>query len=91
MGCTDRGESAFLDGLVTLGTQIRVSKNWNAHAQSPGEPIFVPDPQGTDEDDGVLLSVVLDGTKGVSDLLVLDADAKTSEIGRASMDILFPF
>jgi torulene dioxygenase len=42
------------------------------------------------QDDDVLLSVVLDGTKGTSYLLVLDA--KTfSEIGMASMDIPFPF
>jgi torulene dioxygenase len=87
-GCSDRGEPTFLDGLIKLDAQTRIGKHWNVHAHSPGEPIFVPDLLGEDEDDGVLLSVVLDRTKGTSYLLVLDA--KTfSEIGRAMMD--FPF
>ena len=60
------------------------------HAQSPGEPIFLADPDGVDEDDGVCLSVVLDGTKGKSHLLVLDA--KTfEEVGRAEMEVVVPF
>lgn len=45
------------------------------HAQSPGEAIFLPDPEGKGEgeDEGILLSVVLDGVAGKSYLLVLDA------------------
>jgi hypothetical protein len=88
--CSDRGESTFLDGLVKLDTQTCLAKHWNAHAHSPGEPIFVPDPRSKEEDDGVLLSVVLDGMKGTSHLPILDA--KTfSEIGKATMDIAFLF
>ena len=60
------------------------------HAQSPGEPIFLPDPQGKDEDDGVLLSVVLDGTKGKSYLLCLDAKS-FEEVGRAEMESVVAF
>jgi len=37
------------------------------------------------EDDGVLLSVVLDGPAGKSYLLVLDAQTMT-EVGRAQLD-----
>lgn len=43
------------------------------------------DPAGRAEDDGVLLSVVLDGDRGKSYLLCLDARDMT-EVGRAEVD-----
>jgi len=46
---------------------------WSQHGHSGGEPIFVPNPDGTKEDDGILLSVVLNGHTGKSYLAVLDA------------------
>ena len=39
----------------------------------PSEPIFVPTPGAVAEDDGVLLSVMLDGARQTSYLLVLNA------------------
>lgn len=89
-GVSDRGNSTFLDGLLKYDTQTQTSQAWIVHAQSPGEPIFLPDPQGVDEDDGVLLSVVLDGTRGKSYLLVMDAKSFT-EVGRAEMDSVVGF
>ena len=89
-GVCDRGNSSFLDGLVKYDSQTNTSIARVIHAQSPGEPIFLPDPEGVEEDDGVCLSVVLDGTKGKSYLLVLDAKS-FEEIGRADMDIVVPF
>lgn len=65
------------------------SKFWKEDMCVPGEPIFVPNPDGTDEDDGVVLSVVLDGKSKRSMLLVLDArDMK--ELARAEMTSTFP-
>lgn len=89
-GVSDRGNSTFLDGLIKFDTLTQTAEARIVHAQSPGEPIFIPDPDGVDEDDGVLMSVVLDGTQGKSYLLVLDAKSFT-EIGRAEMEIAFPF
>lgn len=63
---SDTGKSTFFDGLVKYDAQTRTAKTWSVFAQSAGEPIFVPrdrDIEG-DEDDGVLLSVVLEGTAG---------------------------
>ena len=37
------------------------------------EPLFVPDPNGEEEDDGVLLAQIFNGKKSESALLVLDA------------------
>ena len=84
-GVSDRGNSTFLDGLLKFDSNDQSSKAWLQHGQSPGEPIFIPNPEGTDEDDGVCLSVVLDGPKGTSYLLVLDAKTFT-ELGRASLE-----
>ncbi|MCJ1392032.1 hypothetical protein MMC18_004899 [Xylographa bjoerkii] len=89
-GCSDRADSVFLDGLIKYDTLKKSAKAWKVHAHSPGEPIFVPDPQGNTEDDGVLLSIVLDGVNSTSYLLVLDA-RNLEEVGRASMEIAFPF
>jgi torulene dioxygenase len=55
----------------------------------PGEPIFVPDPNGTEEDDGVILSIVLIGELAKSILIVLNAKDMT-ELGRAEMETVFP-
>ncbi|KAM3527010.1 hypothetical protein NHJ13051_003160 [Beauveria bassiana] len=52
---------------------------------TPGEGIFVARPGAVDEDDGVLLSVVLDGEGKKSYLLCLDARTMT-ETGRAEAD-----
>ncbi|RUS71153.1 hypothetical protein EGW08_021079 [Elysia chlorotica] len=51
----------------------------------PGESVFVPRPDATEEDDGVVLSQVIASRAGVpSFLLVLDA-ATFQEIGRATL------
>lgn len=83
-GVTDGRESTFYDGLLKVDTLTRQSAPWQQHAQTPSEAIFVPDPDGTAEDDGVLLSVIFDGLNGHSYLLCLDARNMT-EIGRASL------
>ena len=55
---------------------------WQEEGCYPGEPIFVAAPHGAREDDGVVLSLVLDATREKSFLLVLDATS-LKEIGRA--------
>ncbi|CAD6578137.1 MAG: hypothetical protein ASARMPRED_008547 [Alectoria sarmentosa] len=89
-GVCDRGNSTFLDGLIKYDTRTQTSMARVVHAQSPGEPIFLADPDGEDEDEGVCLSVVLDGTRGRSYLLVLDART-WEEVGRAEMECVVPF
>ncbi|CAI7607112.1 unnamed protein product [Penicillium viridicatum] len=82
---TFRGESTLTDGIMKLDCDTQQAQLWACHGQSPGEPIFVANPDGTSEDDGVLLSVVLDGMRGKSYLLCLDART-LSELGRANVD-----
>ena len=89
-GVTDRGSSTFFDGLAKFDTQTQTSIFWHEKAQTAGEAIFVRNPEGTEEDDGVLLCVVLDGHKGKSYLLCLNAkDMK--EMGRASTNTVVTF
>ncbi|KAI2705204.1 hypothetical protein CBS147317_2156 [Penicillium roqueforti] len=82
---TFRGEATLTDGIMKLDCDTQQVQLWACHGQSPGEPIFVANPEGTSEDDGVLLSVVLDGMRSKSYLLCLDA-RNLSELGRANVD-----
>jgi torulene dioxygenase len=83
-GTADRLKSSFMDGIVKFDNISQTSIFWEEEGHTPGEPIFIADPQGEKEDDGVLLTVVLDGYVEKSYLLVLDArDLK--EMGRAEV------
>ena len=46
---------------------------WYKESHFPSEGKFVPNPKARSEDDGVLLSVVLNGVRKVSYLFILDA------------------
>ena len=87
---TDRGYSTLFDGLVKYDTETHEAHYWFVQGHSPGEAIFVPKPDGTDEDDGVVLSVVLNGIQSNSYLLVLDAKTM-EEMGRAEMSCVVGF
>ncbi|KAJ5287421.1 Carotenoid oxygenase [Penicillium angulare] len=77
--------STFTSSIVKFDIDTQKDLVWSVHGHSPGEPIFVPNPSGEKEDDGVLLSVVLDGFKGTSYLLCLDAQT-LNELGRANVN-----
>lgn len=81
-----RGYSTFLDGISKYDLKTKEVLYWdNDQGHTPGEAIFVLNPEGVDEDDGVLLSVVLDGFKETSYLVCLDAKTM-KELGRAECD-----
>ena len=65
---------------------------WGPPGSFPSEPVFVPRDGATAEDDGVVLSVVLDvsGDEPTSWLVVLDATTFT-ELGRARVPHHIPF
>lgn len=68
--------------LLKLDIHNRSAERWFEPNTYPGEPIFVAAPDAAAEDDGVILSVVLDTEKEKSFLLVLDAGS-FAELGRA--------
>lgn len=84
------GTAGWLEQIVRVDIQERRSKLWSESGCYPGEPVFVARPQAEREDDGVLLSVVLDANSERSFLLVLDA-CDLSEIARAEVPHHIPF
>jgi beta,beta-carotene 9',10'-dioxygenase len=63
---------------------------WSQKGCYPGEPIFVKDPKGSQEDDGVILNIVVDDTNRRSFLLILDAK-NFKEHARVYVDHYIPF
>ena len=95
---TDSGKSSFVDAIGKTDTETGECKVWRVEGHTPSEPIFVPavevggkevgvDERGSerDEDDGAVMTVVLDGNSGKSYLLCLDA-RDLSEVARAEVD-----
>jgi len=71
------GNAAYYDGLIKQDMQSGNYTTWTMPNQYPGEPIFVPDPDGLAEDDGVVMTNVLDTAKNETYLLILDAKTMT--------------
>lgn len=63
----------FYNQIIKVEIESGETKNWFETGCFPGEPVFVGRPKRTLEDDGLILSVVLDAVRGNSFLLVLDA------------------
>jgi carotenoid cleavage dioxygenase-like enzyme len=85
-----RSPGDFLDSIVKIDANVGDAMKWYEDGVYPGEPVFVPAPSAQAEDDGVLLSVVLDIAKDQSFLLVLDASSLT-EKARAEAPHAIPF
>ncbi|MEM7112757.1 MAG: carotenoid oxygenase family protein [Chloroflexota bacterium] len=80
----------FINALVKVDLETRRDSLWHEPGTYPGEPVFVAAPDAEAEDDGLILSVVLDSEAGTSFLLALDATT-FSEIGRAMVPHHVPF
>lgn len=84
-GLANRGLSTLVDTIAKTDMDTGEALWWNTPAgHTPGEAIFVGRPGAGDEDDGVLLSVVLDGEAATSYLLCLDARTM-KELGKAEV------
>ena len=89
-GIGTRREGQFSDQLAKVNVRTGAAETWHEEGTHPGEPVFVPHPEGTAEDDGVVLSVVLEPAAERSFLLVLDA-ATWTERARATVPHAIPF
>lgn len=74
----------FLDNITKINLAGRQEITWHQDGCYPGEPVFVERPEALAEDDGILLSIVLDVRSGTSFLLILDAK-DLHEIARAKV------
>ncbi len=84
------GEGGWLERIAKADTESGHTLSWSEPGCYPGEPVFVAEPNGADEDAGALLSVVLDARSQRSFLLVLDA-ADLNELARAEVPHHIPF
>ncbi len=82
IGLHDR--EGFYDQLVKIDLTDGSTRTWHEPGHYPGEGVFAGRPGRTAEDDGVIMSVVLDADRGTSYLLVLDARTFT-EVARAGL------
>jgi len=89
-GVGERGEGSFTDQLVKIDVETGAAQVWREDGTYPGEPVFVPHPDGEAEDAGAVLSVVLDPGAERSFLLVLDAES-FEERARAEVPHAIPF
>lgn len=87
---TMTGTPDFYDRLVKLDVESGASKLWHEPGCYMAEPRFVAKPDGRDEDEGVVLTIVLDSNNNHSFLLILDAGS-FREIGRASIPHVVPY
>jgi carotenoid cleavage dioxygenase len=82
-----------LGGVIKLDLQSGTSAVWNPGPGSrASEAVFVADDEGAAEDEGWLLSVVYDGARDGSDLVVLDAtDVAAGPVATVRLPQRVPF
>jgi carotenoid cleavage dioxygenase-like enzyme len=80
----------FINQIIKIDVESGAHHLWHDDGCYPGEPVFVGRPGASDEDDGVLLSVILDAGAERSALLVLDATT-LDEISRVPMPFAVPY
>jgi carotenoid cleavage dioxygenase-like enzyme len=82
--------SDWYDQIAKVDVSDGSIASWHEPGCYPGEPIFAANPDASSEDEGVLLSVVLDGESGRSFVAVIDAKTM-QEVGRAEVPHHIPF
>ena len=76
--------ASFYNQIAKVDILGQRDQAWYQPGCYPGEPVFIGRPGCEKEDDGVILSIVLDLEKESSFLLVLDADS-LNELARAEI------
>jgi carotenoid cleavage dioxygenase-like enzyme len=89
LGYKNHNKTDIYNQLVKVDAKTGSSITWYAEGKYPSEPLFAQSPGATDEDDGVILSVVLDTAKRNSFLLMLDARTY-KEVARAEVPVHLP-
>ncbi|XP_056275598.1 beta-carotene 15, 15-dioxygenase 2, like [Pseudoliparis swirei] len=81
----------FSDSLLKMDVHTKELKVWRYPGLFPSEPVFVAAPNATQEDDGVILSVIITPREEKSTFLLI-LDAKTfTELGRAEVPVDVPY
>jgi carotenoid cleavage dioxygenase-like enzyme len=82
----------FYNQIVKIDVSTGSSVNWYREGHYPGEPVFIAAPNSSAEDEGLLLSVVLDSHTQTSYLLILNA-VNLEQMAKATLphSILFGY
>lgn len=80
----------FLNQLIKIDVTQDKPLIWSNPGCYPGEPVFVPQNKTNTEDEGVILSIVLDSHERKSFFLILDA-ASLQELARCPLPHCVPF
>ena len=80
----------FPNQLVKIDVTTGETAVWHQPLQYPSEPVFVPNPTGTTEDDGVILANVYDANTDSSYLLLLDGQSFT-QMAQGNLNFRIPF
>lgn len=85
--------NAPLQAILKHDFHTGQSQVWSAAPHGfASEPVFVPHPEGTAEDDGWLLSVFYDGARQSSEVVILDArDLTTGPLARLKLRHHIPY
>jgi carotenoid cleavage dioxygenase-like enzyme len=79
-GLSSHSSAVLADSIVALDLiDKKVLWEWKMNNEFPTAPVFVASPDGVGEQDGVILSSVLDGESGNSYILILDAHTGTEQ------------
>lgn len=76
--------TGFYNSLVKVNTKTGQSSYWHEENCYPGEPYFIPSPTSKSDEEGVIISIVLDIQNERSFLMILDA-LTMQEIARATV------
>lgn len=82
-------DSSFLNQISMINIHKNITNTWSEDDCYPGEPVFVPNPKATTENDGVILSTVLDNKNKESFLLIIDAN-NFEELARIKTGDIIP-
>jgi carotenoid cleavage dioxygenase-like enzyme len=82
--------SELMRRIVKIDIRAGSADHWETGEDYLSEPLFVPRPDGTAEDDGVVLSTAIDDSGEGSSLVVLDAGSM-EELARARLPHCLPF
>ncbi len=85
----DLPERPILDGLLKLDVQSGETAFRDLRGSLPGEPLFVPAPEGRTEDEGWLLYTLFDAEQQKTELVIADA-ANLSTLATARLPYNIP-
>ncbi|PIN10543.1 Beta, beta-carotene 15,15'-dioxygenase [Handroanthus impetiginosus] len=87
--CGAKRPCNFPNTLTKIDLVEKKAKNWLDEGSIPSEPLFVPRPGATEEDDGVVISMISD-KNGEGYALLLDAST-FEEVARAKFPYGLPY